>query len=94
MSSRAIGALCRSFRLVAATLLFVAFFGLICISFEKIYGVVVKSLLSPNAMPATIRVGAVVAAAIPLGFLTVYSVIAVVVYGRRLWELASRRSPR
>ena len=82
----------RPFRLVAASLLFVALLGLTIVSLEQIYVVVVKSFLTANGMPKIFWVGALVSAAIPVGFLVAYSCIAFVVYVRKLWNLMSHQS--
>jgi len=86
-------AISRCFRPALASLLIVALLGLIGLSLEQIYVVVVEALLTGNRWPEAFRVAVLVAAAIPLGFLAVYSGIAVVAYVRQLWILVSRQNP-
>ena len=94
MGSRSTETRSRAFQRVAASLLFVALFALIIVSLEQTYMAVVKPLLATNGLPKIFWVGALISAAIPFGFLTLYSCIAFVTYGERLWKLISHpRSP-
>ena len=93
MASRITEAMSRAFWLVSASLFFIALLALIVVSLEQIYVGVVKSLLTKNSLPEIFWVGALISAAIPFGFLTIYSCIAFVTYGRCLWKLISHRSP-
>jgi hypothetical protein len=94
MGSRIITqAISRAFWLVTASLFFVALFVLIIVSLEQIYAGVVKPLLATNSLPKIFWVGALISAAIPFGFLTVYSCIAFVTCGQWLWKLISERHP-
>ena len=71
----------------ATTLFFAAVLTLIGVSLQQVYAVVVKPLLTASRLPEPFEVATLIAATIPVMFLTVYSCLALVVCGRRLWKL-------
>jgi hypothetical protein len=90
-SHRITEAISKALWLITASLFFIALLALIIISLEQIYAGVVKPLLAPNNLPKIFWVGALISAAIPFGFLTVYSCIAFVTCSKGLWKLISHR---
>jgi hypothetical protein len=77
--------------LVAASLIFAVLLALIAVSVDQAYVVVVKSLLISTSLTKMVWFGALTAAIIPFGFLTVYSCLAFIVCGQRIWKLVFRK---
>jgi len=76
--------------LIAASLFLLALLALVAVSDQQVYVVVIKSLLISNGFAKLFWVGALIAAAIPVGFLTVYSGTLLVLYRKRILGLRSR----
>ena len=75
---------------MAASAFFVALLALIAASAEQVYSGVVKPLLTPNGLAPIFWVGALIAALIPVGHLSVYSCLAFIACGRGIWNFISR----
>jgi hypothetical protein len=80
----------RTLWLIAASAFFVALLALIAVSVEQVYSGVVKPLLTLNGSTIIFWVGALIAALIPFCYLSVYSCIAFIACGQRVWKLISR----
>jgi hypothetical protein len=93
MSTRIMKIVSRTLSLLVARAFFVALLALIAVSVEQVYSGVVKPLLTSNGSTKIFRVGAVIAALIPFGYLSVYSCIAFITCGQRAWQLISRQRP-
>jgi len=77
--------------LIAASLFLVALLVLVAVSVEQVYAVVIKSLLISNGSAKLFWVGASIAAAIPVGFLIVYSWLLLALCRRQVREVISSR---
>jgi hypothetical protein len=75
---------------MAASAFFVALLALIAASVEQVYSEVVKPLLTSNGLAPIFWVGALIAALIPFGYLSIYSCVAFTAYGRGVWKFISR----
>jgi hypothetical protein len=93
MSIRITEAVWRALWLIATSLFFVALLALIAVSVDQAYTVVVKSLLTSSGLAKIFWVGALIAGAIPFGFLSVYSFILLVMHGHGIWRFISRQHP-
>jgi hypothetical protein len=93
MSTRITKVAWRALWLIATGLFSVALLALIAVSVDQAYTVVVKSLLTSSVLGKKFWVGALIAATIPFGFLSVYSFILLVMYGHRAWQFISRQRP-
>ena len=72
--------------LVAVGLFLVALIALTAVSVEQGYIAVLKALLTSNGLSGFFWIGAVIAAVIPIGFLTVYACILIVMCGTQIWK--------
>lgn len=79
--------------LIAASVFLGVLLALIAVSVEQGYAVVLKSLLTSNGLTKIFWIGALIAALIPIGFLTVYSCILFVMCGERVWRFVFRQTP-
>jgi len=82
----------RPLALVAASIFFVAPLALVVVSVDAVYVDVIKPLLISNGLTRVFWVGALIAAAIPMGFLSVYSCTLFVRSGKQLWKVIYRQS--
>jgi hypothetical protein len=90
MSTRIMKIIRRTLWLIAASPFFVALVALIAVSVEQVYSGVAKPVLTSNDLTKMFWVGALIAALIPICFLSVYSYIAFIAGGQKVWKLISR----
>jgi hypothetical protein len=92
VSTHSPGALWRPLALVAASIFLVALLALVAVSIDGIYVNVIEPLLTSNGLTGVFWAGALIAGAIPTGFLSVYSCILFARCGKRVWKSISRQS--
>jgi hypothetical protein len=92
VSTHSPGALWRLLALVAASIFLVALLALVAISIDGIYVDVIKPLLTSNGLTSVFWAGALIAGAIPTGFLSIYSCILILRCGKWIWKFISRQS--
>lgn len=79
--------------LIAASLFLVALLALIAVSVDRAYAVVVKPSLTSYGLTEIFWVGALIAALIPFGFLSIYSCLLFIMCGQWVLKIISRQHP-
>jgi hypothetical protein len=80
----------RALGLIAKSLFFVALLTLTAVSVNRSFTIVVKSLLISSDLTNIFWASALIAAAIPFCFLSVYSFILLRIYAHRVWRFIFR----